>query len=38
MASALALVPVMVLPKRVMAVLFLFVSVTFFAALVSLRP
>src|SRR5208337_2877229 len=38
MANALALVPVMVSPERVMAVLSLFVSVTFFAALVLLRP
>src|ERR1039458_1740401 len=38
MAKALALVPVMVLPEMAMAVLSLFVSVTFFAALVLLRP
>src|SRR5208337_824249 len=38
MANALALVPVMVSPETVMAVLSLFVSVTFFAALVLLRP
>jgi hypothetical protein len=38
MAKALALVPVMVSPESVMAVLSLFVSVTVFAALVLLRP
>jgi hypothetical protein len=38
MANALALVPVMVSPERVMAVLSLFVSVAFFAALVLLTP
>jgi hypothetical protein len=38
MANALALVPVMVLPERVRVVLWLFVSVTVFAALVLLRP
>jgi len=38
MANALALVPVMVSPESVMAVLSLFVSVTVFAALVLLTP
>jgi hypothetical protein len=38
MANALASVPVMVSPERVMAVLSPFFNVTFFAALVSLRP
>jgi hypothetical protein len=38
MANALALVPVMVSPEMVMAVLSLFVNVTVFAALVLLTP
>jgi len=38
MAKALALVPVVVSPEMAMAVLSLFFSVAFFAALVSLRP
>jgi hypothetical protein len=37
-ANALALVPVMVLPERVMAAVSLFVSVTVFAPLVLARP
>jgi hypothetical protein len=38
MANALALIPVMVSPEIVMAVLSSFFNVAFFAALVSLRP